>query len=115
MFSFKDLCLVKLKGLRNGNWRKLSFLDKGLFECALSLAKIRGKIENMNLMVKLAKIIIKLKATIKTEIAKLGLLKAQALKRLYTLKGVFDWCLSLKNWLNEPSYIFWLGLKEIYG
>ncbi|MEM3727502.1 MAG: hypothetical protein QXG49_03860 [Candidatus Bathyarchaeia archaeon] len=115
MFSFNKLLAFKLKGFRNGNWRRLSYLDKALFNCALELAKIRGRIENMNLMVKIAKIMLKLKVTLKSEALKVGVAKALALKKLYALKGVFNWCPSLKDWLNELNYIFYLGLKEIFG
>jgi hypothetical protein len=114
-FSFENLYFFRQLGLRNRNWFRLGWLDKALYNCALKLAKIKGEIKNLNLMVKLAKIILRLREKPKTVIFKFGLIKALALKKLYAYKGVFDWCLSLKNWLNEPSYIFWLGLKEIYG
>ncbi|MBS7658890.1 hypothetical protein KEJ20_07060 [Candidatus Bathyarchaeota archaeon] len=113
-FTFDFLVSIKRKGLRNGNWIKLRLMDKALFNCALALAKLRGKISNMDLMVKLASIILRLKETVKTSIVKLGLAKAQALKKLYSFKGVFNWCPSLKEWLKEPNYIIYLGLKEVF-
>jgi hypothetical protein len=114
MFSFNCLLAFKRKGLRNGGWRRLSRLDKALFDCALELAKIRGRLENLNLMVRVAKIVFKLKATFKSEALKAGVAKAWMLKRLYALKGVFNWAPRLREWLNEPGYVLWLGLTEIY-
>ncbi len=114
-FSFENLYFFRRLGLRNGNWFRLNWLDKALYNCALRLAKVRGEIKNLDLMVKLAKIILRLKEKPKTVIFRLGLAKALALKKLYAFKNVFDWALNLKNWLNEPSYIMYLGLKEVYG
>jgi|LGOV01.1.fsa_nt_gb hypothetical protein len=34
------------KGLRNGNWRKLKFLDKALYRAAIGYAKRGGSIVN---------------------------------------------------------------------
>ena len=40
------------KGLRNGNWRKLRFLDKALFRAAMGYAKHGGSIVNRMLVEK---------------------------------------------------------------
>jgi hypothetical protein len=40
--SYKELFTSFKKGLRNGNWRKLRFLDKALFRAAMWYAK-RGR------------------------------------------------------------------------
>ena len=40
------------KGLRNGNWRRLRFLDKALFRAAMGYAKRGGSIVNGKLVEK---------------------------------------------------------------
>jgi predicted hydrocarbon binding protein len=72
LFSFNALLAFKRLGFRIGNWRKLKWLDKALYNCALELAKIKGKIKNMDLMVKLAKIIFKIKEEHKNVILSLA-------------------------------------------
>ena len=37
--TYKELFTNFKKGLRNGNWRKLRFLDKALFRAAMGYAK----------------------------------------------------------------------------
>jgi hypothetical protein len=113
VFSYRDLLSVWRKGVRNGNWVKLTCLERGLFRCAVSLAKLRGRIINLRLMVYTAKIALKLLALPKNRITQVGRAKAQVLTSLYALKGVFKWCPELKCWLSEPNYIFWLGLNSV--
>ena len=86
-----------------------------MFNCALELAKARGKIRNMDLMVKVASIVLKLKATVGARITKLGKVRALELLKLCAKNKVFDWAPRLKEWLKEPSYIFYLGLREAFG
>jgi len=39
MFSFMMLSSLKLRGVRNGNWRRLNRLEKALFDYSLEFAK----------------------------------------------------------------------------
>jgi hypothetical protein len=114
-FTFSFLVSVKVRGLRNGSWARLTSLDRGLFNCALALAKLRGRIRSMDLMVKLAGLVLRIEATVKSRLRRLGLAKALALKRLYDAKSVFNWAPRLREWLNEPGYILYLGLREVFG
>lgn len=38
------------KGFRNGNWRKLDYVDKALYMASLSLAKKRGRLVDSKLV-----------------------------------------------------------------
>jgi hypothetical protein len=49
------------KGVRNGNWRKLNFLDKALFRAAMGYAKYGGSIINGLLVEKLLELVARLK------------------------------------------------------
>jgi len=97
------------KGLRNGNWRKLRFLDKALFRAAMWYAKRSGSIVNGLLVEKLLALIEKLKETKGKRIFKRGLKKAVAMLEKGEETGVFAWAPSLRYWLKNPDYIFWLG------
>nr|QNO52166.1 hypothetical protein MDNCFBIC_00037 [Methanosarcinales archaeon ANME-1 ERB6] len=78
--TYADLNATFRKGLRNGNWRKLKFLDKALFRAAMGFAKGGKSIVN-------------------------GLL----VEKLLGLVEKCERASQLKEWLKEPDYIFWLG------
>ena len=97
------------KGLRNGNWRRLSYLERGLYRTVLFYTRVRGKIVNAKLAVMIRGIVAKL-----TETRGLRILKAghEVAKRMFSTcseNGVFEWCPELKEWLREQDYVFWLG------
>jgi hypothetical protein len=96
------------KGLRSGNWRKLNFLDKALYRAAMEYAK-HCCIVNEMLVDKLLGFIEKLKETKGKRIFKRGLKKAVAILEKGEENGVFAWAPSLKKWLKDPDYVFWLG------
>ena len=47
-------------GLRRGTWARLTGSEKGLFRCGMALARIRGGVSSLKLMVALARIALKL-------------------------------------------------------
>jgi hypothetical protein len=97
------------KGLRNGNWKRLKFLDKALYRASLWYAKHRGSIVNALLVEKLLEFIEKLKETKGMGIFKRGFRKAVEMHEKGEEKSVFAWAPQLKDWLRDPDYIFWLG------
>ena len=107
--AYEELLANFRKGLRNGNWRKLNFLDKALFRASLWYAKHRGSIVNTSLAEKLSALIEKLKETKGMKIFNRGFEKARELLNKYEENGVFTWASQLKHWLKDPDYIFWLG------
>ena len=50
--TYNELFTNSKKGQRNGNWRKLWFLDKALFRAAMGYAKHGGSIVNRMLVEK---------------------------------------------------------------
>ena len=50
--TYEELIASLKKGLRNGNWRKLRFLDKALFRAAMWYAKRGGSVVNETLVEK---------------------------------------------------------------
>jgi len=107
---YEELLASFRKGLRNGNWRKLNFLDKALFRASLWYAKHRGSIVNTALVEKLLAFAERLKETKGMRIFKRGFEKAvKMLEKSEEEGGVFTWAPQLKHWLKDPDYIFWLG------
>lgn len=97
------------KGLRNGNWKRLNFLDKALYRASLWYAKHRGNIVNTSLVEKLSALVETLKETKGILIFKRGFKKAIEMLDKYEENGVFTWAPQLKHWLGDSDYIFWLG------
>lgn len=100
------------KGLRNGNWRRLSYREKGLYRAVLFYVKIKGEIVNSKLGAMVLSILEKLSETPGLRILKAGQEEARRILSSYTEKGVFNWCPELKGWLGNPDYIFWLGISS---
>jgi hypothetical protein len=107
--TYGELSATFRKGLRNGNWRKLNFLDKALVRASLWYAKHRGGIVNTALVEKLSALIEKLKETKGMRIFKRGLKKAAEILERGEVNGIFAWASPLRYWLNDLDYIFWLG------
>jgi len=108
--TYKELITSLKKGLRNGNWRKLRFLDKALYRAAMGYAKHGRSIVNEKLVEKLLELVARLKETRGMRIFKRGYAKAVAMLDRGEEKGVFVWAPRLKDWLKDPDYIFWLGM-----
>ena len=76
--TYTELIATFRKGMRNGNWRKLRFLDKALYRAAMWYAK-HHSIVNGKLVEKLLELIEKLKETKGMRIFKRGFEKAAKL------------------------------------
>ena len=111
--SYADLNAPFRRGLRNGNWRKLWFLDKALFRAAMGYARYGRSIVDGKLVEKLLGLVARLMETKGMRIFKFrrGFEKAVVMlgKGEENFKGVFVWAPSLKKWLKDPDYVFWLG------
>ena len=74
---------------------------------ALWYSRVQGKIVNEMVVGKLSALMDKLKETKGARIFKRGFEKAVEL--LSKGEGIFAWAPSLRVWLKEPDYVFWLG------
>ena len=123
--TYTDLNATFRKAVRNGNWRKLRFLDKALYRAAMGYARYGRSIVNGMLVEKLLGLIERLKEISKgMRIFKRGFEKAAEMLEKGKEKGVFIWAPRLKDWLKDQDYIFWLGTnlflnpfasKSLYG
>ncbi len=99
---------------RNRSWGRLSVAERGMFRCALWIAKARGKISSMRLMVHVLRIALKLLETHSSRIVTAGRQRATQMFEEYTKPGgVFSWAPCLRQWLNDPGYIRYLGVLEV--
>ena len=100
--TYKELITSFKKGLRNGNWRKLRFLDQALYRAAMGYVRCGGSIVNGKLLEELLRVIERLKETKGMRIFKRGYEKTVELLEKGEEKGVFVWAPSLRCWLKDP-------------
>lgn len=96
------------KGLRNGNWKRLSRLEKALCMASLWYSRVRGAIINEMLVKKLSVLFKKLKETSGAKVFRRGYEKVVELLKIGEESGIFAWAPSLREWLKDPGYVFWL-------
>ena len=113
--KYAELLSYFRKGLRNGNWHRLSHRKKGLYRAVLVYTKAKGEIVNSKLAAIVLSIVEKLRETRGAQIFKVGLEEAKRVLRTYGENGVFEWCPELRDWLENPDYVFWLGLSASKG
>lgn len=101
------------KGFRNGNWRRLSGVDRAMFRAAVWYARVRGRIINVRVVAQLLSVVKRLKASVGTRILEAGRGMAEEMLNQYERRGVFRWLPRLKAWLRDPAYVFWLGSVRI--
>ena len=111
--TYNRLRAVLEKAYRNGNWRKLSLIERALYRGVMQLARLRGKIVNPSLVDRIKQIISKLVQTPVARILQLAREQVFRILELYSRNGVFKWALSVKQWLKDPEYLFWLGAKQL--
>ena len=102
------------RSIRNRSWGRLSTAERGLYRCALWVAKARGKITNTRLMVQVLRITLKLLERFQSRIVKAGRARAAAMFEEYARPGgVFSWAPRMREWLYDPKYIVYLGALEM--
>ena len=92
--TYEELIASLKKGLRNGNWRKLGFLDKALFRAAMGYVRCGGSIVAGKLLEKLLELVARLKETKGMRIFKRGYEKA--VEMLDKGNGLFVWAPRLR-------------------
>jgi len=102
------------RSYRNRSWGRLSISEKGMFRCALWVAKARGKISNMKLVVHILRIALKILATHPSRILNAGRRRANKMLEEYAKPGgVFSWAPRMREWLYDPRYVRYLGVMEV--
>jgi hypothetical protein len=112
--SYSWLRTLWRRSVRNGHWTRLSLPKRGLYRCALWIAKARGSISNMRLMVQTLRIALELLKSLQSRIESVGKKRAMILFQTYGQPGgVFSWAPRMREWLHDPNYISYLGLLEV--
>jgi hypothetical protein len=92
----------------------LSVAERGLYRCALWVAKARGKITNTKLMVQTLRVALKMLDSVHSRIAKAGKARVMMMYEEYAKPGgVFSWAPRMRIWLQDRKYILYLGLLEV--
>jgi len=108
LLTLDQLLQCYRKSVRTRTWRRLHYLDKALFRASLDYLRRGGRILNESLLAKLSRLVELLTETRGQRIVRRGLAKAAALLTGIE-NGMIGWVLHLKEWLQDPDYIFWLG------
>jgi hypothetical protein len=111
--SARALLEARRTGFRNGNWGRLSLVDRGLYRCALWVAKVHGRIKSLKLLVRVLGIVLRLLEKRGIHIWRAGQARAQELMRIYEERNVFRWAPDVRSWLVDRSYVRWLGLNAL--
>jgi len=111
--TYSSLVGFQRKSMRNRSWRMLSVAERGLYRCALWVAKARGKITNTRLMMQILRVALKLLEGFQSRIAKAGRARAMMMFEEYAKPGgVFSWASRMREWLRDPRYLLYLGVLE---
>jgi len=112
--TYPRLLDLRRRGLRNGNWRDLDSGQKALFQCALWIAKLRGKITNTKLIVQVIEIALSLGRIFQSAIMRAGRKRIAMMRAAYAKpSGVLSWAPQVNQWLNDTGYAWYLGVLEV--
>ena len=113
VFAHRYLRLAYTKGLRTGGWRRLSLEDRALFNCALWVAKVRGRLSNMRLMVRVAGILMKLLADFKARAIRVGRARAERLIACLQERRAEELASRACEWFKDRRYVTYLGVMAM--
>ena len=112
--TYSSLVSIRRRSYRTRAWARLDANERGLFRCAVWLAKARGEITNMKLVAQVVQIALKLLKTAQNRIVKAGRARAMMMFRSYSQPGgVFSWAPRLREWFNDSRYILYLGAMGV--
>ena len=107
ILRYEELLTNLRRGIRNGNWRRLSRTERAFYRASLCYARIRGRIVNQNITSMLSEILERLRETPKIRILKKGFERAK--KLLESGSKIFELFPKLREWLKDITYLEWLG------
>jgi hypothetical protein len=108
IISYTEMLSLWKHGFRNGAIRRMSLLERGLFSAALNYARMKGQIVNRKLIAMINGVANLIRKSVGREIFKLGLKKADFLIKNQKMVGIFPCILA---WVNNATYISWLGTE----
>jgi hypothetical protein len=112
--TYSWLVEFRRRSIRNRSWGGLTTAERGLYRCALWVAKARNKITNTRLMVHVLRIALKLLENFRSRIVRAGEARAARMFEEYARPGgVFSWAPRMREWLRDRKYILYLGVLEV--
>jgi len=111
--SYKTLRDCKLKGMRNGGWRLLDKVQRSFYSVCMAYARLRGSIVNPHLVGLLRELIERIRSTPRIRALKAAMMEVDRVAPIYLKAGVFNWAPQLYRWLQDESYLIWLGLTKL--
>lgn len=112
--GYTRLRLLRQRAFRSGSWSRVSVLDRALFRCALWVARVRGRITHVKLIVQVGRIALKLLEGFRTKVLRAGRRRAMIMLETYSAPGgAFSWAPQVRQWLSDPRYIWYLGILEV--
>ena len=107
VISYTDILSMWRKGLRNGAFRRLPMIEKGVFRAALCYAKMKGRIINKRLVEMVKGVADRICKSLRQRIFEHGLERAWLMLsgKCYKIFPV------VRKWIDDDAYILWLGTE----
>jgi hypothetical protein len=103
--SYADILSVWRKSLRNGSFRRLPLIEKGIFRAALCYAKMKGRIINPRLVGMIKGVADRVCKGLRRRMFEHGLNRAWNM-----LSGkCCKFFPAVRKWMDDEGYILWLG------
>jgi hypothetical protein len=113
LLAYSSLKRLRRRGLRNGGWATLEIAEKGIFRCALWIAKTRGRITNTRLMVQVMHVALRMLESFRNRIGRVGMRRASLMREYARPGGVFSWAPRVRERLLDASFVWYLGVMEV--
>ena len=109
VLSYWDLKRFWVRGLRNGNVRRLTRVQRALYRACLRYARLVGGIVNRFLVGQLRELVDVLVSTPKVRALRAGLERVRGILS----SRVVDWAPQVRDWVRDKSFILYLGFTWI--
>jgi hypothetical protein len=113
LVGYAELWSARRRAYRNGKWRFLKDVDKGLLNSAIAYLNRGCRIVSATVITRLRVAMKKLGVVNRAMILLDGEIKAMEMSTHYERTGAFKWVRQLKTWLNDTAYKFWLGTMQL--
>lgn len=109
MIDYYELKLYLTRGLRNGNFWRLTNIQRSYYRACLLFTRRVGRIVSSLVVSKLRDIMKVLIESPRVKALEVGLNRAYRMLSSRVLK----WAPQIKNWVREEPFILYLGFMEL--
>jgi hypothetical protein len=112
--TYSHMVEFRRRSMRNRSWGRLTTEERGLYRCALWVARARNKITNTRLIMQVLRIALKLLENFRGRIVRAVRTRAVMMYDEYARPGgVFSWAPRMRELLHDRRYILYLGILEV--